>query len=61
MSQGQRHGGWRELKEFGEHLVGIAGAWHGAGEGRNKADRGQIMMGYGAWICLRHSEATEGF
>lgn len=21
MSKGQRHGGWRELKEFGEHLV----------------------------------------
>lgn len=52
MIKGQRYRGWRELKEFGEHFVGIAGAWHGTGRGRNQAGRGQVMMGYRASISF---------
>lgn len=33
MNKGQRHGGSRTLKGFGEQLVGLDGAWHGTGEG----------------------------
>lgn len=36
MNKGQRHRGWREFRGFGEQLVGIAGAWHGMGEGRHR-------------------------
>lgn len=51
------------IKEFGEHLVGVPGAWHGTGEGRNKEGRqGPGHDGLRSLdLFLRHSEATESF
>lgn len=34
MSRGQRHRGWRELRGFGEQLVGVAGTWRKGMQGR---------------------------
>lgn len=35
-SKGQWHRGWRELRGFGEKLVGTAGTWHGMWQGVGK-------------------------
>ena len=62
-SKGQGHRGWRELRGFGEKLVGTARTWHGKQQGVGKIKRAGARPQWANELgsVPRHLRATEGF